>query len=153
MFWDSEKEHHLGGNFMPPIEMDGIRSLSGSRPFFVNLGEMDATAVPPRGEESFLFLSNDPDGFLHHPIPRVERPVSIQTMPIPSCCSSVQHRTRETRKERGDCAWMLEEPSPELKIYELGDEKGGELRLDDVDERADVTDWRQFHTDWLQTIR
>ncbi|KAG8212893.1 hypothetical protein J3R82DRAFT_11234 [Butyriboletus roseoflavus] len=143
-----EEGHRHAGHLMPPIEIDTVRSLAGSRPFIVNLGEMDATAVPQIGGESCLLLSSDQDGCLHHPVPRRERPVSMQTMPLPSRRSSLHHRTRETRRERGDCAWMLEESSPELKAYELGDE---ELRLDD--ERLDVADWRQFHVDWLQTIR
>lgn len=82
---------------------------------------MDAIAIPPMEEESYLSLSNSPDRLLHHPT-------------IPSSC------TRETRRERGDCAWMLEESSPELKACELEEE----MRLDD---------WRQFHVDWVQSIR
>ena len=148
MFWNSEEDHRRTGYLMPPIEIDTARSLAGSRPFIVNLGEMDATAVPQIGEESFLLLASDPDGCLRHSNSRRERPVSMQAMPLPSRRSSVHHRTREMRRERGDCAWMLEESSPELKTYELGDE---EMRLDD--ERPDVADWRQFHVDWLQAIR
>ena len=41
---------------------------------------------------------------------------------------------------------MLEESSPELKAYELGDEEVEDMRLDD--ER----DWRQFHVDWVRNI-
>lgn len=138
----SEEECLCAGYLLPPIELDAVRSLAGSRPFFVNLGEMDAIAVPPIGEESFLSLSNSPDGLIHHPLPRRERPVS---MPLPrSRHSSLHHRTWETRRERDDCGWMLEGSSPELKSYEFGDE---EIRLDD--ER----DWRQFHVDWVRSIR
>lgn len=149
MFWDSEEEHCCAGYLVPPIEIDALRSLAGSRSFFVNLGEIDATPVSPIGEEESLLLSSDPGGLLHHPIPRRERPVSMQT--IPSRRSPVHHRTREARRERGDCAWMLEESSPELKAYELEGEDGEEIGTDDA--RSEVADWRQFHVDWLQTIR
>lgn len=138
MFRDSDDEYRY---LMPPIEIDGVRSLAGPRSFLVNLGEMDAFAV----EESFLFPSSSPDAFLHHPVPRRERPVSTQTMPLSS------RRTRETRWERSDCAWMLEESSPELKAQEFVDAEE-EIRPDDVDE-PHMADWRQFHLDLLQTIR
>ena len=95
----------------------------------MNLGEIDA------GEESPPSLSDSQDRFVHPPIPRRERPMSMQTTPLPSHCT----------RERGDCAWMLEESSPELKAYELGDEVE-DMRLDD--ER----DWRQFHVDWVRNI-
>ena len=127
---------------MPPIEIEGMRSLTGSQStFFVNLGEGDAIAVAPVGEEASLLLSSSPDGFLHHSISRREHPVLI---PVPS------RRTRDTRWERGDCPWMLEESSPELKAHELLGEE--EIQLDN-DEHKDVADWRQFHVDLLQTIR
>ncbi|KAI9566931.1 hypothetical protein HD554DRAFT_2024771 [Boletus coccyginus] len=89
----------------PNARSRSVRSLGGSRPVFVNLGEMDAITVPPIREESFLSLSNSPDGLVHHPLPRRERPVSMQTS------------------------------------HEFGDEE--EIQLD----------WRQFHVDWVRSIR
>jgi len=124
-----EKECFRAGYLLLPIDPDAVCSLAGLRSFFVSLGEVDAVAVPPMGEESYLSLSD------RHPIPRRERPVSPQ--------HSSLHRTR---RERGDCAWMLEGSSPELKAYELGDEEE-EMRLDDA------RDWRQFHVDWVRSIR
>ncbi|KAG0695126.1 hypothetical protein DFH29DRAFT_956780 [Suillus ampliporus] len=117
---------------------DPFSSSPKSRSFYVNLG--DPSPLPPK-EESFLSLSNDLDA-LSRP-PRRERPLSTQTMPLPSRRFSGHYR-RE-RRERFDPAWMLEESSPELEAQDDG-------------ENADVTeinlegasDWRQFHVDWLQ---
>jgi len=128
-------EEVRAGYLLLPIDPDDVRFLAGSQSFFVHLGELDAIAVPLMGEESFL--SSSPDRFLYPPIPQRERPVSMQTTP----------HTRETRRERGDCAWMLEESSPELKACELGEEEEEDMRLDV--ER----DWRQFHVDWVRNIR
>ncbi|KAH0833444.1 hypothetical protein J3R83DRAFT_12559 [Lanmaoa asiatica] len=113
-----------------------------------NRGSTDRGGVVP-------LLSSDPDGFLHHPIPRRERPVSMQGMPLQvplSRRSSLHHRTRETGRGCGDGAWMLEESSPERKAYELEDDEK-EVRLDNDNERSEEADWRQFHVDWLETIR
>jgi len=133
----SEEQRLRAGYLLPPVELDGLRSLAVSQPLFVNLGEMDAT-----GDESFLSLSNTTDGFLQHAVPR---PVQ-QPMPLPSHRSSLHRRTRETRRERSDCAWMLEECSPELKAYDAGNDVE-EIRLDGD------RDWRQFHMDWVRSMR
>ncbi|KAF8124799.1 hypothetical protein EV363DRAFT_1353648 [Boletus edulis] len=135
----SEEQRLRAGHLLPPVELDGLRSLAVSQPLFVNLGEMDAT-----GDESFLSLSNPTDGFLQHAVPRHERPVLIQ--PMSSRRSSLHRRTRETRRERSDCAWMLEECSPELKAYDSGNEVE-EIWLDGD------RDWRQFHVDLVQNMR
>jgi hypothetical protein len=133
------EEKHLGAKFfLPSIELDAVHCLTGSRPFFVNLEETDAVAVSSVEDEPFLTLSNSSDGIVQHAIPRRERPVSMQTMPL------------HYRRERGDCAWMLEESSPELKAYDLGDAEEEEIRLDDEEE--DESDWRQFHVDWVRNI-
>lgn len=127
------------GLHLPIMDLgDPFSSLPQSRSFYVNLGD---TSPLPLKEESFLSLSNDQDA-LYRP-PRRERPLSTQTMPLPSCRFSGHYR-RE-RRERIDPAWMLEESSPELEAQDDG-ENGDvtEINLDGV------SDWRQFHVDWLQ---
>jgi len=119
---------------VPPTEADEVRSLAGSRPFFMNFGEMEGITVTPIGEESFLLLSSSPDMFLHHPDPWSESPMSMQMSLSP----------REAGRDRGDYAWMLEESSPEPGVYEFG------MQLDE--EPGDMADWRQFHADLLATI-
>lgn len=119
-FGDSEDAPLRAGYLLPPIELDAVRSLPGSRSFFMNLGEMDVMK-----EESFLSLSNSPDALPHRPVPRCACRASMVS-------SSLHHRA-------GDCAWMLEESSPELKVYDDGDED-------------DARDWRQFHVDWVRSI-
>ncbi|KAF8556521.1 hypothetical protein OG21DRAFT_1495479 [Imleria badia] len=122
-----DEEHLCAGYPLSPIELDAGRSRS----FVVDLGEVDGAME----EESFLLL-NSPDGFLHH---SSERP---ETMSVPSRCAV------ETGRERGDCAWMLEEPSPELEAYDPGNEEDEE-EIRPENER----DWRQFHVDWVLSIR
>lgn len=133
---------------IPPIEIDGIRSPAGSRSFLVNLGDRDAIPVRPVKDEPFLLLSSSPDTSLRHPISRRERPVSTQTVPLPS-----RRTPRETGPgwERGDCAWTLEGSSPEVQVYECGDAE--EETWPDDEPGDDMADWRQFHVDLLQTIR
>ncbi|KAG2369051.1 hypothetical protein BDR07DRAFT_847837 [Suillus spraguei] len=117
---------------------DPFSSLPQSRSFYVNLG--DSSPLPPK-EESFLSLSHDLDAFYRPP--RRERPLSTPTMPLPSCRFSGHYR-REHR-ERIDPAWMLEESSPELEAQDDGENADvTEISLDCV------SDWRQFHVDWLQ---
>ncbi|KAG1830535.1 hypothetical protein EV424DRAFT_263520 [Suillus variegatus] len=117
---------------------DPFSSSPQSKSFYVNLG--DPSPLPPK-EESFLSLSNDLDTF-YRPLRR-ERPLSTQTMPLPSCRFSGHYR-RE-RRERIDPAWMLEESSPELEAQDDGENADvTEVNLDGV------SDWRQFHVDWLQ---
>lgn len=102
----------------------------------MNLG--DPSPLPPK-EESFLSLSNDLD-VLYRPRRR-ERPLSTPIMPLPSCRYSGHYR----RRERIDPAWMLEESSPELEAQDDGENADViEINLDGV------SDWRQFHVDWLQ---
>ncbi|KAG2035760.1 hypothetical protein BDR03DRAFT_961461, partial [Suillus americanus] len=114
---------------------DPFSSSPHSRSFYVNLG--DPSPLPAKGE-SFLSLSNELDAPYRQP--RRQRPLS---MPLPSCRFS-GHYWRE-RRERIDPAWMLEESSPELEAQDDG-ENGDvtEINLDGV------SDWRQFHVDWLQ---
>lgn len=127
------------GLLMPIMDLkDPFSSSPQSKSFYVNLG--DPSPLPPK-EESFLFMSNDLDAL--HWTPRRERPLSTQTMPLPSCgfCG----RYRRERRERIDPAWMLEESSPELEAQDDGGNVDvTELHLDGV------SDWRQFHVDWLQ---
>ncbi|KIJ62921.1 hypothetical protein HYDPIDRAFT_176329 [Hydnomerulius pinastri MD-312] len=125
---------------------DPFSSSPGSRSFYVNLGDIDTSLIPPK-EESFLSLSNTPDVHLHRPPPRRERPVSMHAIPFPSQRSSLHHRSRDTKRERLDHAWMLEESSPEMKAQESGDD---EDVVDSISLDSDVADWRQFHVDWLQ---
>ncbi|KIJ14380.1 hypothetical protein PAXINDRAFT_100116 [Paxillus involutus ATCC 200175] len=116
-----------------------------SRPLFVNLGDIDVNPTPPKGE-SFLSLSGSPDVPLQHPLPKRERLVSRQTVPISSHRSSLHYRTRDTKREKLDRPWMLEESSPELKAQEFSDDEDvSDLSLD-----HDAADWRQFHVDWLK---
>jgi len=62
--------------------------------------------------------------------------------PLPSIFSP---HYRRDRRERIDPAWMLEESSPELKAQDYGEDVDvAEINLDGV------SDWRQFHVDWLQ---
>lgn len=101
----------------------------------------DSSPLPPK-EESFLSLSHDPEA-LYRPLPRRERSISTQTMPpLPSIFSP---HYRRDRRERIDPAWMLEESSPELKAQDYEEDVDvAEINLDGV------SDWRQFHVDWLQ---
>lgn len=127
------------GLLLPIMDLkDPFSSSPHSRSFYVNLG--DTSPLPPK-EESFLSMSNDLDA-LYRP-PRRERPLSTQTMPLPSWRFSGQYR-RE-RRERIDPAWMLEESSPEFEAQDDGENFDvTEVNLDGV------SDWRQFHVDWLQ---
>ncbi|KIK91825.1 hypothetical protein PAXRUDRAFT_830505 [Paxillus rubicundulus Ve08.2h10] len=69
----------------------------------------------------------------------------MQTVPILSRRSSLHYRTRDTKREKSDRAWMLEESSPELKAQEFSDDEDvSDLSLDHD------ADWRQFHVDWLK---
>ncbi|KAG1738403.1 uncharacterized protein EDB91DRAFT_458287 [Suillus paluster] len=159
MFVSSTKELQelwvTGGSYLdgtddrPKLIQDGLlspiidsgdlfSSLPQSRSFYVNL--RDPSPLPPK-EESFLSLSNDLDA-LYRP-PRRERPLSTQTMPLPS--RRFSGRNRRERRERIDPAWMLEESSPELEAQDDGENADvTEINLDSV------SDWRQFHVDWLQ---
>ncbi|KAG1866166.1 hypothetical protein F4604DRAFT_1956724 [Suillus subluteus] len=117
---------------------DPFSSSPHSRSFYVNLG--DPSPLPPK-EESFLSLSNEMDAPYRQP--RRQRPLSTPIMPLPSCRFS-GHYWRE-RRERIDPAWMLEESSPELEARDNGENADvTEVNLDGV------SDWRQFHVDWLQ---
>jgi len=138
---DRQKFIQVGVNGMlSPIPNSVDPSSPAPRPwsFYVNL--RDSSPLPPKGE-SFLSLSNDPET-LYRPPPRRERPVSIHTMPLPS---KISPHYRRDRRERIDSAWMLEESSPELKTQDDGENADvAEINLDGV------SDWRQFHVDWLQ---
>ncbi|EGN99412.1 hypothetical protein SERLA73DRAFT_182383 [Serpula lacrymans var. lacrymans S7.3] len=141
VFSSYDVKNYVPRNSPPNLEsIDPFSSSPGSRSFFVSLSDSTSS---PKGE-SFLSLSSTspaPDG-LYHPLPLRERPISIQTMPLPSRRSSIQYRPVDTW-ERFDAAWMLEESSPSLDPQE--DEGGIEvLNLNGDD------DWRQFHVDWLQ---
>lgn len=118
-----------------PNSVDPSSPAPRAQSFYVNL--RDSSPLPPK-EESFLSLSNDSEA-LHQP--RHELPVSTQTMPLPSRFSP---RHRRDRRER-DPAWMLEESSPEMEAQDFGENADvAEINLDGV------SDWRQFHVDWLQ---
>lgn len=127
------------GLLLPIMDLeDPFSSSPQSRSFYVNLG--DPSPLPPK-EESFLSLSNDLDALYR--LPRRERPLSTPTMPLPFS----GHYRRE-RRERIDPAWMLEESSPELEAQDDGENADvTEVNLDGV------SDWRQFHVDWLQNER
>lgn len=136
MFEFREEENCYG---VPPIEIDGVHALPGSRSFFMSVGKVEGVGIQ---EESILLLSSSPDMFLHRPDPQCECPMSMH-MSLPPRC------VRETRRNgRGDCAWMLEESSPEPKEYEFEFEEA--IQLDD--EPGDMADWRQFHVNLLATI-
>ncbi|KAH7920881.1 hypothetical protein BV22DRAFT_769762 [Leucogyrophana mollusca] len=123
--------------------VDPFSSSPGSRSFFVTLGDQ---ASPNANRQSFLSLSSNSPEILQRPLPRRGRPISTQTMPLPSSRSSVRHRSRD-RRERFDSAWMLEESSPELAAQEDSD------HIDILDltfDGGDEADWRQFHVNWLQ---
>lgn len=127
------------GLLLPIVDLeDPFSSSPQSRSFYVNLG--DPSPLPPK-EESFLSLSNELD--IPYRQPRRQRPLSTPIMPLPSCRFS-GHYWRE-RRERIDPAWMLEESSPELEAQDDGENADvTEINLDGV------SDWRQFHVDWLQ---
>ncbi|OAX34122.1 hypothetical protein K503DRAFT_786005 [Rhizopogon vinicolor AM-OR11-026] len=120
-----------------PDSADPFSLAARSRSYYVNL--RDSSPLPPKGE-SFLSLSNDSEALYRSP--RRERPVSFQNMPLPSIFSPP---CRRDRRERIDPAWMLEESSPELEAQDDGENADvAEINLDGV------SDWRQFHVDWLQ---
>ncbi|KAF9223248.1 hypothetical protein BS17DRAFT_767161 [Gyrodon lividus] len=137
----SERDQDVGC-VTPPVETYSFWSHPGSGSFFVNLGDIDANANPPK-EESLLSLSSSPDV---HPLPQRERTVSIQTTPLPTHRPSLYNHTRDTKREKLDHAWMLEESSPELKAQESRDDED----VLDLSLERDAADWRQFHVDWLQ---
>lgn len=135
----SHSQDGADGLLLPIMDLeDPFSSSPQSRSFYVNLG--DPSPLPPK-EESFLSLSNDLDALYR--LPRRERPLSTPTMPLPFS----GHYRRE-RRERIDPAWMLEESSPELEAQDDGENADvTEVNLDGV------SDWRQFHVDWLQNER
>ena len=66
----------------------------------------------------------------------------------PNSPDELLHRPREcpaSLPSGDDYVWMLEDSSPELEVYDHEEEEGGEIRAE--------TDWRQFHVDWVLSIR
>ncbi|TFK21479.1 hypothetical protein FA15DRAFT_672539 [Coprinopsis marcescibilis] len=123
--------------------LDPFDSSSDSKSFFVDLSDSSPNSTPAAKRDSFLSMSTTnstpPRSLL---FPRRERPISIQTMPLPSRSRTSSFQLyRHPAQEKSDF-WILEE-EPDVLLQPLVDS--------DYEARDDAAgiDWRQFHNDLL----
>ncbi|KAF9007377.1 hypothetical protein BDQ17DRAFT_212961 [Cyathus striatus] len=118
---------------------------SSSKRYFIDVMNTPPPSFTPK-DESFLSLSeSDPEqSFLSLPqFPRRERPVSIQTMPLPSRSRRSSFQYRRTSIEKWEeSSWILEEEDSPQDPVPSADHPH------DPNDLANI-DWRQFHIDLL----
>ncbi|KAJ2926841.1 hypothetical protein H1R20_g10245, partial [Candolleomyces eurysporus] len=126
--------------------IDPFGSSPESKSFFIDLSDSSTTDSDAK-RDSFLSMTttasnSSPSISLLH-FPRKERPISIQTMPLPtrSRCSSFQCRGQGKRD-----SWVLAEE--EADIFVPNGEPLAE-EFEEGDDAAAQIDWRQFHIDLL----
>lgn len=141
-----------GGPFTPSVpngspdiprlrsSMDPFASSPESRSLFIDLSDSSPSHTPKRDSFLSMTTNSSPARSLVQ-LPRRERPISIQTMPLPSRSRRSSFQYRPPSREKSDF-WILEEepdiiaPEPLVEDYEPRDD-------------AAQIDWRQFHNDLL----
>ncbi|KAJ2918477.1 hypothetical protein MD484_g1975, partial [Candolleomyces efflorescens] len=126
--------------------IDPFASSPESKSFFIDLSDSSTTTSDAK-RDSFLSMtttaSNSSPAISLFQFPRKERPISIQTMPLPprSRCSSFQCRGQGKRD-----SWVLAEEDADI-FFPNGDALAEEF--EEGDDAAAQIDWRQFHIDLL----